>query len=181
MRHIIKPLRFRVLGRKMKDKLLTVAGVALFVGVILGGVIMGLSTSAVYQTIIDRERAAHALDLASRDAEIAALEERIVALRESFSFEGVASYYGTHEDGNQTANQEIFSRHAMTAALVWPLPINCWYSVTRTDTGASVRIWANDRLPSEHRRIVDLSEAAAKKINMIRQGTVTVRLRPEEK
>ncbi len=165
----------------MKDRYLTAIFVALFVGVILGGVIMGGITSNVYRVILDRLNAAHALEIASLESRIAALEERLIALRESFSFEGVASFYGTQgEHGRETANQEIFSRHAMTAALVWPLPINRWYLVTRTDTGASVRIWANDRLPSEHRRIVDLSEASAKEIGMLRKGIVTVRLRPGE-
>ena len=94
----------------MKDRYLTAIFVALFVGVILGGVIMGLSTSAVYRVTIDRLNAAHALEVASLETDKAALQEREIALRESFSFEGVASYYGTHEEGNQTANQEIFSR-----------------------------------------------------------------------
>ncbi len=160
------------------DRLLTVAGMSLFVGVIIGGVIMGLSMSHVYRVILDREHAAHALDLASKDAEIAALGDRLIALRESFSFEGVASYYGTHEDGNQTANQETFSRHAMTAASPW-LPFNSVWRVTRTDTGASVTVRINDRQPEEWHRIIDLSEAAAAKIGMLRKGIVTVRLRPE--
>ncbi len=161
----------------MKDKLWTLVSGALFTGLVLGGVIMGLSTSAVYRDIIDDLNADHALEVASLESRIAALEEREIALRESYSFEGVASYYGTFEHGNQTANQEIFSRHAMTAASPW-LPFNSVWRVTRKDTGVSVVVRINDRQPEEWGRIIDLSEAAAK-IGMLRKGIVTVKLRPE--
>ncbi len=77
----------------MKDRLLTIARVALFVGVILGVILGGVVMRGIYRVAIDRLNSAHALDLASRDAEIAALEERLIALRESFWFEGVAIYY----------------------------------------------------------------------------------------
>ena len=49
--------------------------------------------------------------------------------------------------------------------------------VTRTDTGESVRVVINDRGPYAKGRVIDLSERAAKRIDMIDEGVVTVEIR----
>ena len=64
----------------------------------------------------------------------------------------------------------------MTAAHPW-LPFGTRIRVTLLETGRSVIVTITDRLPS-HRRIVDLSVAAARELGIIRQGVAMVTLAP---
>jgi rare lipoprotein A len=57
------------------------------------------------------------------------------------------------------------------------LPFGTVVKVTRTDTGESVRVVINDRGPYAKGRVIDLSERAAKRIDMIDEGVVTVEIR----
>jgi rare lipoprotein A len=88
---------------------------------------------------------------------------------------GMASWYGPNFHGRQTANGERYNQHAMTAAHR-TLPLPSMVKVTRTDTGKSVMVRVNDRGPFSHGRIIDLSEKAAKELNMIGTGTAHVKV-----
>ena len=88
--------------------------------------------------------------------------------------EGHASYYGRGFAGRRTASGERYDPKGMTAAHK-TLPFGTRIRVTRPG-GPSVVLRVNDRCGCPHGRIVDVSEAAAQKLNMLKAGVVPVRL-----
>ena len=90
-------------------------------------------------------------------------------------FEGNASWYGPKFHGRLTSNGEKYNMWGMTAAHK-TLPMNTIVKVTNLRNGMSVVVRVNDRGPFVATRIIDLSKAAASKINMIGHGTAPVRL-----
>ena len=88
---------------------------------------------------------------------------------------GEASYYGRELEGNRTASGERFDADALTAAHR-TLPLGTKLRVTNKANGRSVVVRVNDRGPFVGRRIIDLSLAAAHKINMVRAGKAQVTL-----
>ena len=111
-------------------------------------------------------------------AEMVTIEERVMRLQASLTFEVVASWYGDLEHGRTTANMEIFDRHGMTAASKF-LPFNSRWRVTNLENGLSVTVRINDDGPNKKGRGLDLSEAAAHALGMIRAGVVRVKVSPE--
>jgi len=110
---------------------------------------------------------AHETDEGSEDVPPAAGRE----------FTGRASYYHDSLAGNRTASGERYDPTAFTAASR-TLPFGTELRVTRVDTGATVDVRVNDRGPFGRRtRILDLSRAAAERLDMIRAGVVRVRVR----
>jgi len=89
--------------------------------------------------------------------------------------DGKASWYGGSHHGGPTASGERFNKHAMTAAHR-TLKMNTRVRVTNKRNGRSVEVRINDRGPYARGRIIDLSEAAAKKLDMIDAGVVPVRI-----
>jgi rare lipoprotein A len=89
---------------------------------------------------------------------------------------GIASYYGRGFHGKKTASGERFSKRALTAAHR-TLPFGTRVRVTNLDNGKSVVVKINDRGPFKKNRIIDLSQAAAKKIDMMKTGTARVKLK----
>ncbi len=88
---------------------------------------------------------------------------------------GQASWYGTKHHGKKTANGERFNQNALTAAHR-TLPFGSKVKVTNTLNKKSVTVRINDRGPYSKGRIIDLSRAAAAKIDMLNQGVAPVRL-----
>jgi rare lipoprotein A len=89
--------------------------------------------------------------------------------------EGRASYYADRFEGRSTASGEPYRASALTAASR-DLPFGTIVRVVRVDTGASVVVRVNDRGPfGDHRRILDLSRAAAEQLDMIRAGVIEIR------
>jgi rare lipoprotein A len=88
--------------------------------------------------------------------------------------DGRASYYGRAFAGRRTASGERYDPARMTAAHQ-TLPFGTWIRVTRRG-GPSVEVRVNDRCGCGGGRIVDLSEAAARRLGMLRAGVVDVRL-----
>lgn len=87
---------------------------------------------------------------------------------------GLATFYGIEEQGGPTASGERFDRHKFTAAHR-TLPFGTRVRVTNTRNGRSVEVRINDRGPyGGHGRIIDLSEAAARRLDMIDAGVVPV-------
>lgn len=87
---------------------------------------------------------------------------------------GEASYYANSLSGRRTASGERYNPRAMTAASR-TLPFGTRLRVTRVDTGRSVEVRVNDRGPfGRRRRILDLSRAAADKLDMVREGHVDI-------
>ena len=87
---------------------------------------------------------------------------------------GRASYYGKEFIGRRTASGERYDPKLMTAAHK-TLPLGTRLRVTRPG-GASVEVRVNDRCGCTHGRIIDVSEAAARQLDMLRVGVVKVRL-----
>lgn len=89
---------------------------------------------------------------------------------------GLASYYGKKFHGRRTASGERFDMHAMTAAHR-DIKFGTRVRVTNLKNKRSVTVRINDRGPFARGRIIDLSYAAAKKIGMIRDGVVQVKIK----
>jgi rare lipoprotein A len=86
---------------------------------------------------------------------------------------GVASWYGKKFHGRPTSSREPYDMHAMTAAhKTLPLPTYVKVRNLRNDRAVVVRV--NDRGPFVHNRIIDLSYAAALRLDMVRDGTSLV-------
>ena len=90
---------------------------------------------------------------------------------------GIASYYGSRHQGLRTASGARFNPMALTAASP-SLPFGSRVRVTDRRTGRSVVVVINDRLPSFHHRLIDLSVAAARELGILRQGIAWVTLAP---
>lgn len=86
---------------------------------------------------------------------------------------GKASYYARDLAGHRTASGERYDPRAFTAAHAH-LPLGTWVRVTRP-RGPFVDVRINDRC-SCRSHIIDLSEAAARRLDMLRAGSVAVRL-----
>lgn len=93
----------------------------------------------------------------------------------SGAYSGKASWYGGRHHGGPTASGERFNKNAMTAAHR-TFPMGTRVRVTNLRNGRSVVVRINDRGPYSKGRIIDLSEAAARKLDMIEAGVVPVRL-----
>ncbi len=88
---------------------------------------------------------------------------------------GIASWYGPTFYGKPTANGEIYDGNKLTAAhKTLPLPVNV--RVTNLDNGKSLVVRVNDRGPFARGRIIDLSERAAKLLDVVQSGTARVRI-----
>jgi rare lipoprotein A len=86
---------------------------------------------------------------------------------------GIASWYGGKHHGGPTASGERFDKNALTAAHR-TLKMGTRVKVTRKKNGRSVIVRINDRGPYSKGRIIDLSEAAARKLDMIKDGIAQV-------
>ncbi len=89
--------------------------------------------------------------------------------------EGVASWYGIPFDGRAAADGEIYDMEKLVAAHRL-MPFNTWLRVTNLQNGKSVDVRVIDRGPFVDGRIIDLSKAAARQIELIGPGTGSVRL-----
>ncbi|MGO3740715.1 septal ring lytic transglycosylase RlpA family protein [Kerstersia sp.] len=83
---------------------------------------------------------------------------------------GTASWYGKKFHGQPTSNGETYDMYKMTAAHP-TLPIPSYAKVTRTANGRSVIVRINDRGPFHDGRIIDLSYAAAHRLDIIAPGS----------
>jgi len=90
--------------------------------------------------------------------------------------QGRASWYGNKFHGRRTSSGETYDMYAMTAAHK-TLPLPTYVEVTNLDNGRKVIVKVNDRGPFHEGRIIDLSYSAAKKLDIISQGTGRVEVR----
>lgn len=96
--------------------------------------------------------------------------------QKGYTEEGKASYYSNKLHGRKMANGEKYSRHKLTAAHR-TLPFGTRVKVTNLQTNKSVKVKITDRGPFVNGRVVDLSEAAAKRLDYISAGIVPVRVK----
>lgn len=92
-----------------------------------------------------------------------------------FEETGLASWYGPPFHNRLTSNGEVYNMHAFTAAHR-TLPLGTIVRVTNPKTGNSAIVRITDRGPFIKGRILDLSYAAAKKVDVWRAGVTTVHI-----
>jgi rare lipoprotein A len=131
------------------------AGPALFVAILLAS--LSLSTACA------RKTSAH-VPSSVKPAPIGATET------------GIASWYGDPHNGRRSANGEVYDMEKLTAAHR-TLPFDTWVEVTNLTNQKSVEVRITDRGPFVDGRIIDLSLAAAREIDMVAAGIVRVRIK----
>lgn len=95
---------------------------------------------------------------------------RVMPSSRGYQERGVASWYGRKFHGNLTSNREVYDMHEMTAAHK-TLPLPTYVRVRNLQNNKSIVVRVNDRGPFVHNRIIDLSYAAAARLDMLRDGT----------
>lgn len=88
---------------------------------------------------------------------------------------GTASWYGKKFHGHKTSNGETYDMYEMSAAHK-SLPLPTFLRVTNLANNKQVIVRVNDRGPFHGDRLIDLSYAAASKLDMLKKGTARVRL-----
>lgn len=91
---------------------------------------------------------------------------------------GEASWYGPGFQGKETSSGEIFDQREMTAAHP-SLPMGTKAKITNLENNQKVEVRINDRGPYAEDRAIDLSGAAAKKLDMKKEGTAHVLIESE--
>jgi len=86
---------------------------------------------------------------------------------------GLASWYGP--SGHHAADGSVYDGNSMTAAHK-TLPLGTTVRVTNLVNGQTVMVKITDRGPFAHGRVLDLSEAAAKQIDLYRMGVAKVKV-----
>jgi len=94
----------------------------------------------------------------------------------NFEQEGIASWYGTKFHGALTSTREAYDMYGMTAAHK-TLPLPSYVQVTNLENQKQIIVRVNDRGPFVDDRIIDLSYAAAHKIDMHKKGTARVHIK----
>jgi len=103
-------------------------------------------------------------------------EKGAIEKRESRGVQqGIASWYGADFHGKQTSSGEIYDMYQLTCAHN-TLPLGTIVMVTNLENGRSIELKVNDRGPFVKGRIIDLSYAAARMLDMHEQGTALVKV-----
>ena len=97
------------------------------------------------------------------------------AISLGYTEEGIASWYGVPYHGRPAADGEIYDMETLVAAHRL-MPFNTWLKVTNLANQKSVTVRIIDRGPFVDGRIIDLSKAAARNIDLLGPGIGTVRL-----
>jgi len=100
---------------------------------------------------------------------------RVPSVRTGTAEEGIASWYGEPYHGRRAANGELFDMELFTAAHP-SYPFETWVRVHRLDNGKNTEVRITDRGPFVKGRIIDLSRASAREIDLIRAGVAKVRI-----
>ena len=93
-----------------------------------------------------------------------------LASSEGYSDRGIASWYGTKFHGHRTSSGEPYDMYQMSAAHK-TLPLPTYARVTNLGNSKSVIVKINDRGPFYDNRIIDLSYAAASRLDILGKGT----------
>lgn len=92
-----------------------------------------------------------------------------------YTEDGIASWYGAKFHGHRTSSGEPYDMYQLSAAHK-TLPLPTWARVTNLDNGKSTIVRVNDRGPFHPDRVIDLSWAAAVKLDIDQRGTGRVRV-----
>jgi rare lipoprotein A len=99
----------------------------------------------------------------------------VLPSNEGYVERGIASWYGTKFHGHSTSNGERYNMYEMTAAHK-TLRLPAYVRVTNLRNGKQVTVRVNDRGPFHDSRLIDLSYAAAQKLDMLGEGTALVEI-----
>jgi peptidoglycan lytic transglycosylase len=88
---------------------------------------------------------------------------------------GLASWYGRERHGRRTASGEIFDSNQLVAAHN-TAPFGTYALVTNLANGRTVQVRINDRGPAVAGRLIDLSYAAARQLDMVHVGVTHVKI-----
>ncbi len=91
------------------------------------------------------------------------------------TYNGKAIFYGDKYQGRTTASGEIFKQSELTAAHA-TLPFNTIVKVSNTQNNKSVVVRINDRMPKGKGRIIELSKAAARKLDILELGEAKIKV-----
>jgi rare lipoprotein A len=123
---------------------------------------------------------ANALWISPKPTPAAPIKTRVpnVAKSLKLSYVGTASWYGKRHQGRKMANGKRFDSHKLTAAS-WYFPLGTTIRVVNVRNGESVVVTITDRGPNLRlHRLIDLSEAAAERLEYVGQGLTPVFLYP---
>jgi rare lipoprotein A len=100
---------------------------------------------------------------------------RVMKSAKGYVEEGISSWYGLKFHGELTSNGEVYNMYEMSAAHK-TLPLPTYLRVTNLENAKSIVVRVNDRGPFHSDRIIDLSFAAANRLEFADKGTARVRL-----
>lgn len=109
------------------------------------------------------------------DYQVMGQHYQVLGSADGFTQKGIASWYGNKFHGHLTSNGEYYDMYSMTAAHK-RLPLPSYVRVTNLRNDKSVIVRVNDRGPFHPDRVIDLSFAAAYKLDMLKQGTAPVHI-----
>jgi rare lipoprotein A len=102
-------------------------------------------------------------------------EYHLLKTAKDYREEGIGSWYGLKFHGELTSNGEVYNMYSMSAAHK-TLPLPSYLKVTNLENQRTVMVRVNDRGPFHEGRIIDLSYAAAKKLDYHNNGTARLLL-----
>lgn len=92
-----------------------------------------------------------------------------------YTEQGNASWYGEPFNGRRASDGEVYDMYKLTAAHR-TLPFDTMVRVTNLNNGKSTTVRITDRGPFVENRIIDLSLAAAREIDLVGPGVAPVRV-----
>ncbi len=112
----------------------------------------------------------------NKDYRVRGIGYKVLTGITEFTESGYASWYGNKFHGHLTANGERYNMFAMSAAHK-NLPLPSYLQVTNLENNKQIIVRVNDRGPFHQGRIIDLSYAAAYKLDMLKSGTAKVQIK----
>jgi len=112
----------------------------------------------------------------NRDYTVRNIHYKVLKGVTDFTETGYASWYGNKFHGHLTSNGERYNMFAMSAAHK-NLPLPSYIQVTNLENNKQIIVRVNDRGPFHEGRIVDLSYAAAAKLDILRLGTAKIKIK----
>ena len=112
----------------------------------------------------------------NRDYTVRKIHYKVLKGITDFTETGYASWYGNKFHGHLTSNGERYNMFAMSAAHK-NLPLPSYIQVTNLENNKQIIVRVNDRGPFHKGRIVDLSYAAAEKLDILRSGTAKIKIK----
>lgn len=150
--------------------------------VMLGALLLALQVGCASNARVDgsvvRESAAPARSARGNPPFYEVFGQRYYVLDSADDFveRGIASWYGRDFHRLPTSSGEPYDMNAMTAAHK-TLPLPTWVEVTNLENGRKVIVRVNDRGPFVGDRVIDMSYASAKALDMVQAGTARVEVR----